>query len=389
MALQKQEIKQRSMTVASKLEAMRPQMKNSLPAHFTAERMTRIALNAVQNTPKLLECDINSLLLAIMKSAQLGLEPDGVLGQAYLLPYNSKAGMKAQLIVGYKGLIDLARRSGDVVSIIAKEVCENDDFSIKWHEEIPFHHVPPIRGERGEVIGFWAMARFKDGGFHFDYMSREEVEEIRNNSQGYQSAKRYAKNGVINSPWEQHFVRMGCKTAIRRIANYLPMSVQKANAFENAHDSGKMVNYEMDDDGVLHESFDGETIEGEAEEATGNSAAKEAVKKAASPKETKPREPEEKKPDAPRKTKQDDAPPAQEKRFALGADVDYMKISGSDMMQGFDNVVQSVEFLDGDEERIQAYFNMKNIPLFIKALESRGRNDEARTLRGMTSLAIA
>lgn len=228
-------VKSEMQTVGAAFEKMKGQFKNALPVHITPDRMVRVAMTAVQNTPKLLQCDKNSLYMAVLKSAQLGLEPDGVLGQAYLLPY----GNKVQLIVGYKGLIDLARRSGEVSNIIAKEVCVNDDFELAWHEEVPFRHKQDISGVRGDIIGFWAMARFKDGGFHFDYMTVDEVNTIRDGSQGYQSAKKYAKNGVINSPWESNYVEMGKKTAIRRIAKYLPMSVQRASAVEDMVDAGK------------------------------------------------------------------------------------------------------------------------------------------------------
>jgi recombination protein RecT len=220
-------------TVKTALERMKPQLQMALPKTITPDRMVRVALTAIQNTPKLLECDRQSLYMAVLRSAQLGLEPDGVLGQAYLIPFAGKV----QFIVGYKGLIDLARRSGEVSNIIAKEVCTNDDFKITWHEETPFKHEQPTSGERGEVIGFWALARFKDGGFHWDYMTVDEIKKVRDQSSGWQTAKKY--NKTAESPWEKHFVEMAKKTVIRRIAKYLPMSVQKAAAVEDLVDAGK------------------------------------------------------------------------------------------------------------------------------------------------------
>src|ERR1700733_5345712 len=114
--------------VQQTLEGMKAQFAMALPDHIKPESMVRVALTAVQNTPKLLECDRNSFFLAVLRAAQLGLEPDGILGQAYLIPY----GEQVQLIPGYKGLIDLARRSGEVSNIIAKEVCRNDEFSVDF-----------------------------------------------------------------------------------------------------------------------------------------------------------------------------------------------------------------------------------------------------------------
>jgi recombination protein RecT len=228
-------------SVQQTLEKMKGQFANALPDHIRPERMVRVALTAVQNTPKLLDCDRNSFFLAVLRAAQLGLEPDGILGQAYLIPY----GDQVQLIPGYKGLIDLARRSGEVSNIIAKEVCKNDEFTVDFSQQIPFVHKPKLDGDRGDITHFWALARFKDGGFHWDYMSLAEVMAIRDGSSGWKIALKYAKrdkNGNVtdmNSPWHNHFVEMGKKTVIRRIAKFLPMSVQRAAMVEDLVDAGK------------------------------------------------------------------------------------------------------------------------------------------------------
>jgi recombination protein RecT len=230
-------------TVRAALEKMKSQFQMVLPKHITAERLFRVAMTAIQQTPKLLECDRQSLYSAVMRSAQLGLEPDGILGQAYLIPFNGKV----QFIAGYKGLIDLARRSGEVSNIIAKEVCENDEFEVDFSKEIPFVHKPELYGDRGQVTHFWAMARFKDGGFHWDYMTKDEVIAIRDGSSGWKSSLKYAKRDEsgnvteVNSPWFAHFNEMGKKTVIRRIAKFLPMSVQRAAAFDELADAGKPV----------------------------------------------------------------------------------------------------------------------------------------------------
>lgn len=277
--------------VRTALERLKPQLALALPRHLTADRLVRVAMTAVQQTPKLLECDRTSFYAAIFTCAQLGLEPDGVLGQAYLVPFAGKV----QLIPGYKGLLSLARNSGDVVSIAAHEVRANDRFEFDFASGAPPSHTFDIRSPRGDVIAFYAIARFKDGGFHFDMMTREEVERIRDNSQGYQAAARAAKkfNKKLDTPWSEHFVEMGKKTAIRRIAKYLPMSVQKAAALADSYDTGKHVhldkfgqiviegeaNEEQADPQIEHqqsrlERFEqahdpetGEAIEGEATEA--------------------------------------------------------------------------------------------------------------------------
>lgn len=258
--------KQAIADVRGLLEKMKPQMESALPRHLTADRLARVAVTAIQQNPKLLDCDRNSLLSAIMSCAQLGLEPDGLLGQAYLIPFKVKGSMRVQFIPGYKGLIDLARRSGDVSSITAVKVCENDHFVIDYSNEPPFEHKPLLKGDRGEAIVFWAMARFKDGSIHWDYMTRAEVEAMRDGSQGYQAAKRFAKNGVVNSPWVTHFDEMAKKTVIRRICKYLPMSVSRAAAIEDAYESGKATERTAEGDFIVinAESDDGQVEENES-----------------------------------------------------------------------------------------------------------------------------
>lgn len=251
-------------TVSDLLDKMKGQMAMALPKHITPERMIRVALTAVQNTPKLLECNRNSLLMAVLRSAQLGLEPDGILGQAYLIPY----GKNVQLIPGYKGLIDLARRSGEVSNIIAKEVYANDIFEIDFSKEIPFVHKPKLDGERGEVKFFWAMARFKDGGFHWDYLTKKEVEAIRDKG-----------NGKSNAVWKDYFIEMGKKTAIRRIAKYLPMSVQRATVTEDLIDAGKK--FSTDDFGeIILEQEDAQDVT-----LSGNDSLKDSLQKRKAEKE--------------------------------------------------------------------------------------------------------
>lgn len=227
-------------TVRMALERMKPQMQLALPRHLTADRLVRIAMSAIQQTPKLLECDRTSLYAAIFACAQLGLEPDGILGQAYLVPFAGRC----QLIPGYKGLISLARNSGDVTSIAAHEVRDRDKFEFDFASGAPPSHTFDIRQKRGDVIAFYAIARFKDGSFHWDMMTREEVERIRDGSQGYKAAVGAAKRKDLKSPetpWTEHFVEMGKKTMIRRIAKYLPMSVQKAAALADSYDIGRHV----------------------------------------------------------------------------------------------------------------------------------------------------
>lgn len=254
-------------SVRETLERMKPQMALALPRHLTPERLARVAMTAIQNTPKLLECDRTSLFAAIMTCAQLGLEPDGVLGQAYLVPF----GGKVQFIPGYRGLISLARNSGEVQSIMAQEVREHDKFEYAFGLHPRCEHVP-ASGERGEIVAFYAVAHFINGGHHFEVMSRAEVEKIRDNSSGYKVALRYAKPGQEpQSPWVQNFAEMGKKTVIRRMGKYLPMNVQKAAALADMYDSGRHASLGRDGE-IVVEPVAGELVAGAITVAQGSAA---------------------------------------------------------------------------------------------------------------------
>ena len=213
-------------------EGMRKQIAAALPKNLTPERMTRVALTAVQRTPKLLDCEPKSFLACVMACAALGLEPDGLLGQAYLIPFNKTC----TLIPGYQGLMKLARQSGEIASIDAHPVRFGDAFEYRYGADPHIKHVPaerPFTVENGEakwqegwvpgpITHFYAVAKMRDGSVAFVVMPTWEVDQIRDGSQGYQAALKYDKD----SPWTTDYDRMGCKTAIRRLCKYLPASVE-------------------------------------------------------------------------------------------------------------------------------------------------------------------
>jgi recombination protein RecT len=218
------------------LERQRGQIEAALPKHIPAERMIRLACTEFSKNPALQRCSLPSVFGGIIQSAQLGLEI-GVLGQAYLVPYqNRKAGVtEAQFIPGYKGLIALARRSGEVSSIETNIVYENDQFDLKLGLSTEVVHRPNLDGERGAPRLVYGVAKFKDGGHHFEWMSIAEVNRIRARS-------RAADSG----PWVTDYEQMVRKTLIRRMANYLPMSIELGNAIQlsDAADEGKRATIE-------------------------------------------------------------------------------------------------------------------------------------------------
>lgn len=213
---------QRPQTIAGLMAdpKIKAQMALALPKHMTSDRLARIALTEIRKVPTLAKCDQTSFLGAIMQCAQLGLEPGGALGHAYLLPFeNRKKGItEVQFIVGYRGMIDLARRSGQIVSLTARTVHENDEFSYQYGLSEDLKHVPAT-GERGALQYVYAVAKLKDGGVQFEVMSRSDIDKVRAQSK----AGNYG-------PWQTHYDEMAKKTVIRRLFKYLPVSIELATA---------------------------------------------------------------------------------------------------------------------------------------------------------------
>lgn len=202
-------------TIHEYLKKMGPEIARALPKHMDADRLARVAMTVIRTNPQLLNCNVQSLIGAVMQCAQLGLEP-GLLGHAYLVPFrNTKQNtMDVQFIIGYRGMIDLARRSGNIQSIYSHAVYENDTFEYEYGLEPKLVHKPAMK-DRGQIIGFYAVAHFKDGGYQFEFMPIEEIEKRRKRSKA-------ANNG----PWVTDFEEMGKKTVIRHIFKYLPVSVE-------------------------------------------------------------------------------------------------------------------------------------------------------------------
>lgn len=201
-------------TMQAYIKAMEPAIKKALPSVITPERFTRMVLSALSSTPKLAECSPQSFLAAMMTAAQLGVEPNTALGQAYLLPYRNHGQMECQFQLGYKGLIDLAYRSGEVSVIQAHTVYENDVFEYELGMDPKLRHVP-AKSDRGEAVAYYAMFKTKDGGYGFEVMSVDDVQR---------HAQRYSKSyGSGSSPWRSNFDEMAKKTVLKRALKYAPL----------------------------------------------------------------------------------------------------------------------------------------------------------------------
>jgi recombination protein RecT len=220
------------------LERSKEQIALALPKHLTPERMIRVALTAVQRSPKLLECDPLSVLGCVIQASELGLELSGPLGQAYMVPYwNSKTRRyEAQFQAGYKGLIQLAHRSGEVIHFSAHCVHANDHFSYAFGTSPFLKHVPAVR-DRGPIQYVYAVIRTKGGGSDFEVMSSEDVEDHR---------KRFSKQKTEGGPWDTSWEEMAKKTVLRRLAKRAPVSVecQKAAAIDEYAEAGILQPYE-------------------------------------------------------------------------------------------------------------------------------------------------
>lgn len=178
-------------------------------------RLLRIWLTAVRQNKNLSLSTTESLLASLLEAAQLGLETDGVLGHAYLVPYyNKKSGVyEATLQIGYRGFITLAHRSGRVSYVAAELVRQKDEFEIDLGTNRHIHHRPSLE-DGGEIIGAYAVVRFTDGSTDFEFMTRKQIDAIKNRSQ--------AKGE--DSPWQTHYEEMARKSPIRKMAKRLPLS---------------------------------------------------------------------------------------------------------------------------------------------------------------------
>ena len=253
-------------TLQDYVQHMSGQIKRALPANLTPDRFQRIVLTAISSNPKLQECTPQSFLGAMMTAAQLGVEPNTPLGQGYLIPRKAKKGdqyiNECTFQLGYKGLIDLAYRSGDIINIGAYTVYQNDEFHVQFGLDPDITHVPAMTG-RGDPIAFYAYYKTKDGGFGFDVMS---VDDVRAHAKQFSEA---VKRGW-SSPWDTNFEEMAKKTVLKKVLKYAPLSTEVASKIgmdETVHDT---ISDNMTDEPVVYTNIDAETGEVLKNEEDGN-----------------------------------------------------------------------------------------------------------------------
>lgn len=204
----------KNMPIPDMIKALEPEIKRALPTVITPERFIRMALSATNNTPELANCTPMSFIAALMNAAQLGLEPNTPLGQAYLIPYKNKGVLECQFQMGYRGLIDLVYRSDCVQYIDAQTVYENDEFDFQLGLNANLYHKPTL-GERGEIKAFYAIFKTTNGGYRFEVMGKGYMDS---------HAERYSKSfDKENSPWKKNYEAMAKKTVIKQLLKYAPM----------------------------------------------------------------------------------------------------------------------------------------------------------------------
>ncbi|WP_223814296.1 recombinase RecT [Roseicitreum antarcticum] len=249
----------------------RQQLSMVAAKHLNPERMMRVVANAIRTTPKLRQCEPLSFLGALMQCSSLGLEPNTILGHAYLVPFDKNVKgpdgrwqkiPQVQLIVGYKGLIDLARRSGHITSLSAN-IHYSDDELWEYEEgtEARLRHRPG--NMEGQKLHAYAIAKFKDGGHAYVVLPWAHVMKIRDGAQGWQSAVKMGK--TEDSPWAKHEDEMAKKTAIRALSKYLPLSVEFMDAMAVDEVGADYRGFAMDPSGGVAQT-DGDYIDGEAED---------------------------------------------------------------------------------------------------------------------------
>lgn len=260
-------VKQKLMTVADFFEQKKSLIAQALPKTITPERLIGIFTMILRTSPKLMECSQNSLIGAVIQTVQLGLQP-GNIGHIHLIPFNNKGTLECQLVIGYKGFVELVNRSGRATILTAEVVYANDQFEYEQGLNPILKH-KPANGDRGEKIGVYCIAKnLLASEKVFVYIQKEEIEKIRKASKSQLSEY---------SPWNTWAEEMWKKTAVKRISKLLPLSAESMKSI-SADETIKteivpdMI--EVEDRTVWEEDAEGKKIESTTVAPTGTGKAR-------------------------------------------------------------------------------------------------------------------
>lgn len=197
----------------------------TLRRHLTPERIMRVAWSSIQRNRELSKAHPLSIANAIIQASELGLEPNNILGHAYLVPFRSKDlpapwEYECQMIPGYMGKVEIARRSGQISTIYAEVVRENDEFNYQLGDSPIITHRPLLSSERGKMIAVYAVAIMKDGTKQRVVMETWQV-ELR---------KQVAKTKKVWDAWPEE---MWKKTALHQLWKLLPKTPEMRDLEEH------------------------------------------------------------------------------------------------------------------------------------------------------------
>jgi recombination protein RecT len=249
-------------TVRKVIDRQASELAKVLPADMDPDRFARLVVSAVKSTPKLMlafgtKQGEQSILLAAMEAAAIGLEPNTPTQQAWLVPRKDDGVWEGRLWIGYRGLLTLARRSETIKELVAGVVRGRDEF--EWSRQLDRdtleHRIAD--GDRGTATHVYAIARLVNGGVQFAVLTREEVEKRREMSDGWRS-----QTSRPYSPWTKWPDAMWMKSAVRSLVPWLDLSDAAARDVGRALAADER-RLRLDDDLVIvpaDDEIDGEEL---------------------------------------------------------------------------------------------------------------------------------
>lgn len=211
----------------------RTRIERALPEHLSTERLLASVFGELRRTPKLAHCNKASFFNAVLQASQAGLEIGGPLGHGYLIPFKKEV----VFVPGYRGLLFLARQSGEILDVRTGVVCEGDHFVYRDGLELRLEHTPHAAPTTAKLERAWAIVTTKTGGQYVAVLWKEEIDKIRSGSAGRNAGA-----------WTNFYLEMAKKTALRRALKVAPMSARLARvvADDEAADAGVLGRVELE-----------------------------------------------------------------------------------------------------------------------------------------------
>lgn len=215
-------------TVEDVLRKNAKRLAEALPRHIEPARFMRLVMSSIRRDRKLAACTISSLLSAMMEATTLGLEIGTGVGHCWILPFRNHGVLECHLLLGYKGLVELAYRSNKIALLRAAEVYEGDDFSYRYGTEPFLHHKHTPDTNWNIITHAYCMSRVREGDLTFEVMEKAEIEAVRSRSR------------ATDGPWQTDPGMMSRKSVVKRTCKMLPCSAElgRALALDNDAEAG-------------------------------------------------------------------------------------------------------------------------------------------------------